>query len=149
MQIHRPIMSRHKSLFAAISLVPLFLFSQAATAGDLRIFVGSGYGSSQGYHHDYRTRSGFALSYGVGGRFDRGHHDRHGHHNFKPYRYNFKRPHDYKPDKHHGYRGYGRPFSYYHDNAARYRHDYSKGYRHGYRDGRQQQRRESHHQLGP
>ena len=148
MQLHRPAMLRHNPLLVAIGLIPLLLFGQQATAGDIRIFVGSGYSSGNSYHHDYRTRSGFALGYGVGGRFDRGHHDRNRHHNFKPYRYKFKRHHDYKPDRHYGYRGYGRPFSYYHDNASRFRHGYQKGYRHGYGDGRHGQRRRQHHQLG-
>ncbi len=98
---------------------------------------------------NYRTRSGFALGYGIGGRFDRDHYDRNKHHHFKPYRYKSKRHHYDKPGKHHGYRSYGRPFSYYHNNASRYRHGYQKGYHHGYGDGRHDQRHKQHHKLGP
>ena len=154
MQLQRSVLFRPKSLLKTIGCIALLLFGQQALAGDIRIVVGNGYGSSHGYQHDYRTRSGFALGYGVGGRFDRGQHDRHKHqkrqkhHNFKPYRYKSNRHHPDKHNRQHGYRNYGRSFSDYHDNASRYRHDPQKGHRRGYGDGRHHQRRRQHNQLG-
>lgn len=127
----------HKSLITALCLLPLAMFSQNAAAGGLKIFVSSGHGYHHGHqshysHHSYRTRPGFALSYGTGSRYYGSRH-----HNFKHY-------------KHKGYKKYSRPHSYYHNNASRYNHSYKHGYRDGYRHGghKKHHRQKRKHKLG-
>lgn len=143
-----------KSLILGAGLLPLLLTSTPASATGVRLYLSSGH-VGHGYHHSYRTRPGFALSYGSGSHYYGGryHHKHYKHYkHYKPPRaYYYGKPYGYKkiyPSRSvYGYPGYGRPFSYYHDNARRYNHSYKHGYRHGYHDGRYSYRRR--HKVGP
>ncbi|MCS3902607.1 hypothetical protein J2T55_000611 [Methylohalomonas lacus] len=134
-----------KYVMLAAGLLPLMAISTPASAGDIKLFISSGHGG-HGYHHNYRTRPGFALSYGSGGHY-RGKHYRHykapkSHYYGKSYGYRKA----YPSGHYYGHSGYGRSHSYYHDRAKRY--SYKHGYRHGYRDGRYDERRRTRHGVG-
>lgn len=106
-----------KPLLLALGIVPLIIFTQQASADGLKFSLSSGHGyHGHGYHHGYRVRPGFALS------FSTGHH------------YN----HYYTPRKYYGYRHYrhhASPYHYY-GRGGYYRHGYRHSYHDGYHTGR-------------
>ncbi len=139
-----------KSLIFGISLVPLLVISTPVSAADVKLYLSSGHGG-HGYHHSYRTRPGFALSYGSGGHYYGGHHKykrKHYGHYKPPRAYYYGKPYGYKkayPSRSvYGYPGYGKSFSHYHDNARRYNDGYKHGNRHGHHGGRHRGK----HKLG-
>ena len=121
-------------LALALALLPVTLFSEPALAGGLKIFISSGHHGGYGHHYSYRTRPGFALSYGTGSRhYGNGYYSR--------------------PRSYYGHRSYSRPYSYYHHRPHRYKswgnHSYQHGYRDGYHDGsRRHHRHKRKHCLG-
>lgn len=109
----------HKPLILALALLPLTLFGQSAQAGGLKLFISSGHYSGHSYHHSYRTRPGFALSYGTGGHY-------------------YGRSHYSRPYAYHGRHSYARPYKYHsrrHHYTPRHNYSYKHGYRRGHHDG--------------
>lgn len=113
-----------KSLFIAASLL-LLVFSQSASAGDVRFYFGGGHD----YGYNYRTHPGFALGYGLGNH----HHDGYYGRSYRNYYRHHLSPFVYYYGRQYGYPGYNRPFSYYHDNTRGF--NYRRGYQEGYGDG--------------
>lgn len=117
--------SIRKPLVLALALLPITLFSEGALAGGLKIFISSGHYGGHGHHYSYRTRPGFALSYGTGSHY-------------------YGRSYYSRPYSYYGHKSYSRPYGYHHY-KPHYKSRGNHSYRHGYRDGYHDGSRSRHH----